>query len=57
MREGDTFWGNPDWISRRLNSLGLNLACEGLLLGMQDKGPSRFRLRSLPRALELRLLS
>jgi hypothetical protein len=32
----------PDHISGRFGSLGLNLATERLLLGMQDGGPSEF---------------
>jgi hypothetical protein len=40
MREGDTF-RNLDNPCHRFGSLGLNLACKGLLLGIRDEGPTR----------------
>jgi hypothetical protein len=42
MYEGDAFCGGGGGesvhINHRFNSSGLNLACDGLLLGMQSKG-------------------
>jgi hypothetical protein len=42
-----TLLGNNDNVCHRFGSLGLNLACEGLLMGMWAEGPSRFPLRRL----------
>jgi hypothetical protein len=41
MREGDAF-RNFRKINCRTDSLGLNLTCQGLLLGMRAEGPERF---------------
>jgi hypothetical protein len=37
-----TLYGNLDHTGRRFGSLGLNLACEGLLLERQVKSPSSY---------------
>jgi hypothetical protein len=52
MREGDAF-GNLSKIYHRFSSLRLNLACEGLLLGMGAEGPKGFPQLSLTAHLGL----
>jgi hypothetical protein len=51
MREGDTFHeGGAFHINRRSGSSGLNLTCDGLLLGMRVEGHKEFPDEAPPRA-------
>jgi hypothetical protein len=52
MREGDTF-GDPDRMCHRFDSLGLNLACEELLLGMRSEAHKGIPCGAPPRVSDL----
>jgi hypothetical protein len=48
MSDGDAFLESP-LKNHRINSMGLNLACEGLLLGMQAEGHRDSKTEAHPR--------
>jgi hypothetical protein len=47
MSEGDSFLESPH-KDRRIGSSGLNLACEGLLLGMRADGHGDYKTEAYP---------